>query len=307
MKKIKVDEIYQKLHRYDGGDIDEKEMRISTKRVQINDDMDFWIQKFSFKNDTEIINDLYPINGFFINFTIEGGATLKTFNSKIKYCNNLTTISTANNLLADLQAEQGKNNINAGIFISNNFIKNNFSDIINPFENKVLQQSKTNLCSQFYLNQILNLNSDDPLDRLFVESKVLELIHNEFINLKRYKKQNNHVILSEFDKAAIIKAKEILASNIQNPPSIKELARKIKLNEFKLKFGFKKLFNQTPYEFLHKERIKHAFDLAKNSEMNISEISAAVGFKNQGYFAKAFKKHYNISPKDIMKTREYYY
>ncbi len=43
VKKIKVDEIFQKLHRYDGGDIDEKEMRISTKRVQINDDMDFWI------------------------------------------------------------------------------------------------------------------------------------------------------------------------------------------------------------------------------------------------------------------------
>ena len=306
MRQIKIDEIYKRLNDDFSGDINERDIKISAKRVRINENIDFWINNFSFKSDTKIINDIYPFSGCLINFTLRGNVAIKALDSKINYIENSTSITTARDLLSELQTDQGQN-INAGIFINSDFINDNFADIIDPYTNKFLKQSKTNPSSRLYLNQILNLNRDDPLDKLLMESKILELIYNEFSDIKKFERRNKSVILDEFDKVAILKAKEILAADIKNPPSIKELAKRIRLNEFKLKFGFKKLFNQTPYEFLHNERINQAFALAKSSEMNISEISSAVGFKSQGHFAKTFKKRYGISLKEILKTRNYYY
>lgn len=304
MKKYYIDEIYKKLNGDRVGEIKEKDMRLFSKRVPINSDIEYWIQKFHFKEDSKIINDSHLISGCFINFTLEGEISLQTLDSNVTYFKNSTCISVANGLLSSLQTKSDQNNTNIGIFISFDFIKNNFENLINPCENRLLKQSKTSQISKIYLNQILNLNKNNSLDKLLIESKILEIIHNEFSDINAPK---SHIILDEFDKAALIKAKENLAANLQNPPSIKELAKLVRLNEFKLKSGFKRLFNQTPYEFLNDLRMKQALAMAKSSELNIHEISLAVGFKNQGYFSRVFQKYHGVSVKDMMKARSYYY
>ena len=81
----------------------------------------------------------------------------------------------------------------------------------------------------------------------------------------------------------------------------------MRLNEFKLKVGFKSLFGQAPYEFLREERMKRALAMLQGSELNIAEISAATGFKNQSHFSKLFCDYYGTAPKNLMKNRKYYY
>ncbi len=94
---------------------------------------------------------------------------------------------------------------------------------------------------------------------------------------------------------------------MENPPSISELAKLVKLNEFKLKYGFKSFYNTTPYTLLFDYRMEKAKELLETSEYNINEISTIVGYKQSSNFTKAFCKKYGVLPKDIMKSRKYYY
>ena len=75
----------------------------------------------------------------------------------------------------------------------------------------------------------------------------------------------------------------------------------------KLKKGFKEEFNITPYKLLEQCRMGKAKYLLENEDMNVNEISKLIGYKYQNNFAKIFKQYFKVSPKDIMKSRKYYY
>jgi len=119
--------------------------------------------------------------------------------------------------------------------------------------------------------------------------------------------KNTKFKLDVYDIEAIKKAKEILINNMKNPPSIVELARLVHVNEFKLKYGFKEVFNDTPYNTLLRYKLKYAADLLKKSDMNAGEVAMHIGYKSLPSFTKAFIKFHGIKPMELMKSRKYYY
>lgn len=96
-------------------------------------------------------------------------------------------------------------------------------------------------------------------------------------------------------------AKNLLESELQNPPSIAELAHLIGLNETYLKIHFKAAFDSTIYGFVKKQRIQKAKELLIEKEMNVSEIAREVGYKHPTHFTAAFKKVIGISPKEFVR------
>ena len=51
----------------------------------------------------------------------------------------------------------------------------------------------------------------------------------------------------------------------------------------------------------HKLKIDHAQMLLHYSNLSISEISAQLGYEDQSYFSRIFKKYTNLSPRDYQK------
>lgn len=49
-------------------------------------------------------------------------------------------------------------------------------------------------------------------------------------------------------------------------------------------------------EYLNMLRMEDAKALLAYSELNITEISVAVGFNESGYFSRVFKEYYGMSP-----------
>ncbi len=94
-------------------------------------------------------------------------------------------------------------------------------------------------------------------------------------------------------------AKNLLESNLQNPPSIAELAHWVGVNETYLKTHFKAAFGITVYGFVKKQRIQKAKRLLREGEMNVSEIARAVGYKHATHFTAAFRKATGVSPRDF--------
>lgn len=192
--------------------------------------------------------------------------------------------------------------------------KNKLSDNIFEFfqsnkSGKNLSNKKTNIKTQTLAQELFNSPYDNTLDKLYTEVKTLELIHTEFSSLFYEKEKNSKLIkLSNQDKEAIYYAKEILLQNLSNPPSIKELARMVAINELKLKVGFNRLFNQTPYSISLEYRLQEAKKLlSQTNDFNISEIAKLVGYKYASNFTQAFYKRFGIKPKELMKSRKYYY
>jgi transcriptional regulator GlxA family with amidase domain len=58
------------------------------------------------------------------------------------------------------------------------------------------------------------------------------------------------------------------------------------------------LTGKAPLDFVRTMRLKRAAQLLSRSQMNISEISIAVGFNDAKYFSQCFKKEFNILPSE---------
>ena len=79
--------------------------------------------------------------------------------------------------------------------------------------------------------------------------------------------------------------------------SIKELSKKIGVNEFVLKKEFKRVFDKTIFEYATEIRMNKAKELLTQSKKPIYEISEIIGYKNPTHFTAAFKKIEGTTPK----------
>src|SRR5690606_15267614 len=109
------------------------------------------------------------------------------------------------------------------------------------------------------LNEISAANAYKGIvQRLFVESKILEVIALTFHHLNVQELYGQRSVLKKEDIERIINARNILHADLKNAPTIRELARLAGINENKLKVGFRKLFNETINESITNRRLSLA-------------------------------------------------
>jgi len=274
---------------------------------------------FLVKEDT-IVNSSYNIDGIVLGFIKEGRNFYKSnlTNLTLDMLSNKSSAVLANEMNATSSLKKGNvksiNIILKKEFLEENLEEGSFKDFVfNSLDkgicNTLLSSKKTNHHIQLLLNEIATSPFESKMDKLFIQSKVLEIIYNEFNILQSSNKNisNTKVKFDQYDIEAIKKAKDILIQNMQNPPSILELARLVKLNDFKLKLGFKRVYGTTPYGLLMEYRLDLSKKLLLDSDMNINEISELIGYRFHQSFSAAFVKRFGVRPKDIMKNRKYYY
>ena len=104
-------------------------------------------------------------------------------------------------------------------------------------------------------------------------------------------------IKKEYDRERILFARDYLLKHIENPPSLPELARLAGINEFKLKNGFKEIFNQPVFAWLADVRIETAMAELMKKNRPITEIAFELGFSSPQHFSAAFKRKYGVPPR----------
>lgn len=182
---------------------------------------------------------------------------------------------------------------------------------IKPILEKKDFELKQTRCINIYQKKVLKelsdiKNFDNTREQLKVESKLLDLLYITLDELDSTPQEKN-VYLGSDDLKSLQRAKKILLENMQNPPSIKDLAYKSAINEFKLKKGFKKFFGNTVYGVLQEYRLLEAKRLLEEEELNIGEVALEVGYKNVGHFTKIFKNRFDINPMEIKQQKRKYY
>lgn len=98
------------------------------------------------------------------------------------------------------------------------------------------------------------------------------------------------------DLATLLAIEKMITENIRYHYTIRELAKKVGTNEYKLKKLFREQFNIGMYGYLSKKRMEKARELLELTDKSIREIAAATGYKYVTSFITAFKKEYQEAP-----------
>ena len=180
-------------------------------------------------------------------------------------------------------------------------------DIVNGANEKhYYHASTTTPPSNMTIHQMLNCPYRCPLKRLYLESKALELIsHNlaQFVSSECGFK--NSSTLRPADIERIHEARDVLIRNMQNPPSLIELARQVGLNDTKLKRGFRKVYGTSVFGYLRDYRFEHARHLLEERCMNVSEAAFAVGYSRLDCFISSFKARFGTTPGVYSRSRTF--
>ncbi|NEP44946.1 MAG: helix-turn-helix transcriptional regulator, partial [Okeania sp. SIO2H7] len=148
------------------------------------------------------------------------------------------------------------------------------------------------------LQQILNCPYQGITKQIYLESKVLELIALQFAQLKESDRPiSTSSCLQPGDIDRIHHAKNILEENLEDPPSLLELARKVGINDYKLKRGFREVFGTTAFGYLQKVRMERAKNLLAEQMLSVGGVAQNVGYRSQSRFCDAFKRHFGVTPR----------
>jgi AraC-like DNA-binding protein len=91
-------------------------------------------------------------------------------------------------------------------------------------------------------------------------------------------------------------ARLLLDRNFDRPMTIDDLSREVALSPYYLIRAFRRVYRQTPHQYLVEQRIARAKELLRNSDLSITEICITVGFESLGSFSTLFRKVTGISP-----------
>jgi AraC-like DNA-binding protein len=280
------------------------------ERIQIQEGLLFLKTDFNIKKPIFLEAKKQNERKFVITICTKGNSTYTNNNDKktLPFKEGFTTISLFENT-EGFREFKDKQITQIRLILNESFLKRNFQETLveKYFYNKknlqLLDFSLTSLESEFLLNDILNCKLIGELKNMYIQGKVFELLSLEISKLE---KDKNEITLDNYDKNAILKAKEILLDNLQNPPSIVTLAKMVHLSEVKLKKGFKQLYKTSPYQLLLTHKMHLAKNMLQSGEYNINEIAFKVGYKFANNFTNAFFKEFKIRPKDILKTKKYF-
>jgi AraC family transcriptional activator of pyochelin receptor len=134
---------------------------------------------------------------------------------------------------------------------------------------------------------------------LFIESKVLELLALQFDQLNASHPLKPATSRADVEKLSAVR--DYILNNYLEPLSLASLCKAFSLNEFKLKKGYKELFNTTAFGHINSLRMEKARQLLSEQHLTISEIADSIGYKNIGSFSAEYKKRFGYAPSKFCK------
>ena len=189
-------------------------------------------------------------------------------------------------------------------FIKSRISDNTLSEDILSFRHQTSFTKSLTLCgrTRMVLESLLNHNYTGSLENIYVnaQTQMLLLYSLDCTEEKEIDVISCKFLANEADREKIIKAREVLLQHIGEPITIKELSRKVAMNECYLKKGFKEMFGTTIFDFYQSQRMEHAKYLLYEKGLTVTEVSVLLGYSSISHFSTAFKKHTGLKPCELL-------
>jgi len=128
-----------------------------------------------------------------------------------------------------------------------------------------------------------------PLYQFRVCAEVLRLLA-ETLSLERLSVQQTRA------QEIVEKAKAFIEASIPTVFDLERLGAEVRLSQAQLNEVFKAYTGMTPYQYCIHAKINRAKEILSSGESSVKEIAWQVGFDDQYYFSRLFKKKTGSSP-----------
>lgn len=138
-----------------------------------------------------------------------------------------------------------------------------------------------------------------------------EMVDEDIIILKLkellallYKLNSNNVraLLSDMFNPSVMDFKKLIEDNLYENIAVDEMAHLTNLSLSTFKRKFKKVFEESPANYIRTKRLEKAAQLLKVSEASIQDICFDCGFNSIDNFSKSFRKAYGLPPSEYRKS-----
>jgi len=150
------------------------------------------------------------------------------------------------------------------------------------------------------LNQMFHYSLNPSIKNMYYKGKGYELLSLFFNRNDDPNAEQCPFLIDEENVLKLKKAKEIVITNMAEPPGLQELADEVGLNLKKLKMGFKQIYGDTVYGFLFDYKMEYARRLLDSGSYNVNEVGLKIGYSTASHFIAAFKKKYGTTPKKYL-------
>lgn len=151
----------------------------------------------------------------------------------------------------------------------------------------------------------LRTGADDYVTKPFSNEELIIRIENLIEQRKRLAVLFRERILvmpsatkvQSLDEKFLMNVRNVVESHMSEVAfSVEQLADEVHLNRTQLLRKLKALTGLSPNDFIKDLRLKKAADLIRQKADTVTQIGYAVGFNDQSYFTKCFKKQFGITP-----------
>ncbi|MFZ6010340.1 MAG: tetratricopeptide repeat protein [Bacteroidota bacterium] len=105
------------------------------------------------------------------------------------------------------------------------------------------------------------------------------------------------------DQLLLKKILDIVEKNMADTSfGVEKMADEMGMSRANLHRKLKSIAGFSPSDFLRNVRLRRAATMLRDNVDTISQIAYKVGFEDQSYFSKSFKKHFGVSPSEYVKS-----
>ena len=165
----------------------------------------------------------------------------------------------------------------------------------------IIEEKVTSASLKIVLHQIVAKKLHGALQNIYMKGKIYELLSLYFNISEESESDHCPFMANEETVAQIKKAKDIIIENMAHPPSLEALSKEVGLNIKKLKMGFKEFYGTPVFTFLLNYKLDHSKKLLEEKKLNVAEVATQIGYSNSSHFIAAFKKRFDITPKQFTK------
>jgi AraC-like DNA-binding protein len=128
---------------------------------------------------------------------------------------------------------------------------------------------------------------------------LLELLYLLAARLDRPRFMQPESVLHQEESGQLDKLYRFLFANLSERITVADAASMLNMSESKFMKYFKRATGETFVSHLTRLRLERASDLLRRTNLPVAEISYSVGFADQSYFDRVFRRQFSRTPREV--------
>ncbi|MDD5678478.1 MAG: helix-turn-helix domain-containing protein [Kiritimatiellae bacterium] len=168
-----------------------------------------------------------------------------------------------------------------------------------PIANTRVAEDIARLFDRLHAGLDFGTEADHLLVCSQVHSILLMILREALCNAQKHGAKEKNAYGERHRQLLMLRARQYLDEHFAEPVSLDQLARMLNVSPFYLSHIFSRESDFSLFTYLTNLRMQRSRTLLLKGAVNVTEAAHAVGYEDEGYFSKVFRKYFGVPPRDM--------